>query len=113
MAWSADDMIALVRANLILDDDNLDERDYDLLSQMVSAAVSYAEGFQNLPDGYYSGDGHSMTENTKRAVVMKASHFWESRDSAAGGMWGESAKASEQSNSAIDALLRLDRDWRV
>ena len=96
-----------VKANLILDD----EADEALLTQYITAAVSYAESYQHIRAGYYRDN--VMPATTEQAVVMLASHFYESRDGSTGGFFADSVPAAQQVWNTVNLLLRLDRDWKV
>jgi uncharacterized phage protein (predicted DNA packaging) len=96
-----------VKANLILEHDKDDE----LLSSYIAAAISYAESYQHLSEGYYSNN--EMPFTTEQAVIMLASYFYESRDGGTGGFFADSALAGRQAQDTINSLLRLDRDWKV
>lgn len=100
-------LLAKVKKNLILDS-NADD---DFIIDKIAAAIAYAEKFQHRPDGYYAE--HPMPPTTEQAVIMHASHFYESRDGSTGGFFGDSPSAAKASMEAIDDLLRLDRDWKV
>lgn len=104
---TANDLLTQVKSNLILtfnDDDCL-------IVSFISAAISYAEGYQHLEEGYYKT--HEMSERTKQAIIMLASHFYESRDGSTGGFFADSANASEQTYKTVNRLLLLDREWKV
>ena len=96
-----------VKANLILDHDADDE----LLSTYITAAVSYAESYQHIRAGYYRDN--VMPATTEQAVIMLASHFYESRDGSTGGFFADSVPAAQQVWNTVNLLLRLDRDWKV
>ena len=101
------ELIYKVKENLLLDHD----ADDSLLMQYISAAVSYAESYQHLKEGYY--DENDMPATTEQAVIMLASHFYESRDGSTGGFFADSPSAAQQVWSTVNLLLRLDRDWKV
>ena len=102
-----DTLLGKVKANLILEHSADDE----LLTQYITAAVSYAESYQHIEEGYYSDN--AMPATTEQAVIMLASHFYESRDGSSGGFFSNSVSASEQVWHTVNLLLRLDRDWKV
>jgi hypothetical protein len=77
----------------------------------IAAAISYAESYQHLSEGYYSNN--EMPHTTEQAVIMLASYFYESRDGGTGGFFADSALAGRQAQDTINSLLRLDRDWKV
>lgn len=101
------DLLTRVKTNLILTNNADDE----LISEYIKAAVSYAEGYQHIADGYYAN--HDMPPATEQAVVMLASHFYESRDGSTGGFFGDSVQAGQQVWYAVNTLLRLSREWQV
>lgn len=102
-----DALLEKVKANLILDH----TADDDLLKGYITAAVSYAESYQHTREGYYSGN--EMPPTTEQAVIMLASHFYESRDGSTGGFFADNPQAAQQVWNTVNLLLRLDRDWKV
>lgn len=101
------DLINKVKENLIIDyheDDNL-------IGTFVAAAVTYAEGYQHIPEGYY--EENEMSNTTLQGVVMLASFFYESRDGSTGGFFGDNTNAAENTWKTVNTLLRLDRSWKV
>ncbi len=102
-----DELLAEVKLNLILDHD----ADDVLLTQYITAAVAYAEGYQHIPEGHYQE--HPMPPTTEQAVIMLASHFYESRDGSTGGFFANNTNAAQQIWNTVNLLLRLDREWKV
>jgi len=100
-------LLSMVKANLILTHD----ADNELLQRLIDAAVSYAESYQHLTAGTY--DGAAMPPTTEAAVIMLASHFYESRDGSTGGFFADNVQAGQQTWDVVNTLLRLDRDWKV
>lgn len=100
-------LIQKVKANLILEHDTDDE----LLEVFITAAVSYAESYQHVPENYYTD--HPMPPTTEQAIIMLSSHFYESRDGSTGGFFADNIQASQQVWNTVNLLLRLDRDWKV
>lgn len=103
----ATDLLEQVKNNLIVtfeDDDNL-------IISFISSAISYAEGYQHLEDGYYKT--HNMSERTRQAVIILSSHFYESRDGSTGGFFADNTNASEATYKTVNRLLVLDREWKV
>ena len=96
-----------VKANLILTHDADDE----LLQRLIDAAISYAESYQHLTVGTY--EVAAMPPTTEAAVIMLASHFYESRDGSTGGFFADNVQAGQQTWDVVNTLLRLDRDWKV
>jgi uncharacterized phage protein (predicted DNA packaging) len=102
-----EELLQKVKANLILDH----TADDDLLQSYITAAVSYAESYQHIPEGSYAES--PMPPTTEQAVVMLASHFYESRDGSTGGFFADKPQAAQQVWHTVNLLLRLDRRWQV
>ena len=102
-----DTLLDKVKANLILEHNEDDE----LLELYIKSAVSYAESYQHIPENYYSEN--PMPPTTEQAVIMLASHFYESRDGSTGGFFADNVQAGQQVFNTVNLLLRLDRDWKV
>ena len=102
-----DALLEKVKANLILDH----AADDALLQSYITAAVSYAESYQHIPEGSYNTS--PMPPTTEQAVIMLASHFYESRDGSTGGFFADNTNAAQQIWNTVNLLLRLDREWKV
>ena len=100
-------LLEKVKANLILEHTVDDE----LLQMYITAAVSYAESYQHLPENFYKDN--PMPPTTEQAVIMLSSHFYESRDGSTGGFFADNVQAGQQVWNTVNLLLRLDRDWKV
>nr|DAI81085.1 MAG TPA: Head Tail Connector Protein [Caudoviricetes sp.] len=100
-------LLEKVKANLILNH----SEDNDLLLTYISAAVSYAESYQHIPEGFYKEN--PMPPTTEQAVIMLSSHFYESRDGSTGGFFADNTGAAQQVWNTVNLLLRLDRRWQV
>ena len=57
-------LLSKVKANLILEHSVDDE----LLKGYITAAVSYAESYQHIPEGYYTEN--TMPATTEQAVII-------------------------------------------
>lgn len=102
-----DSLLSKVKENLILEH----SADDGLLKSYITAAVSYAESYQHRPAGTYKES--PMPPTTEQAVIMLASHFYESRDGSTGGFFADNPQAATQVWNTVNLLLRLDRDWKV
>lgn len=102
-----EELLTKVKQNLILDH----AVDDVLIQSYITAAVSYAESFQHIQAGTYTEN--PMPPTTEQAVIMLASHFYESRDGSTGGFFADSVQAGKQVWETVNNLLRLDRDWKV
>ena len=102
-----DELLQKVKQNLILEHSADDE----LLKMYITAAVSYAESYQHIPENYYSEN--PMPPTTEQAAIMLASHFYESRDGSTGGFFADNVQAGQQVFNTVNLLLRLDRNWKV
>ncbi len=100
-------LLEKVKANLILHH----SEDDDLLLSYITAAVSYAESYQHIPEGTYQNT--PMPPTTEQAVIMLSSHFYESRDGSTGGFFADNTNAAQQVWNTVNLLLRLDRRWQV
>jgi len=99
-------LLAKAKANLILEHDEDDE----LLARFIAAAVSYAEDRQHKPEGFYLRKKTKMRPTTEQAVIMLASHFYESRDGGTGGFFTDSTAAARQVWDTVNALLRMNKE---
>ena len=104
---AASDLLGRVKENLIITFND----DARLILSCITAAISYAESYQHITAGTYNV--LPMPPTTEQAVVMLASHLYESRDGSTGGFFANSPQASEQVWKTVNLLLRLDRDWKV
>lgn len=68
------ELLTKVKQNLILEHSADDE----LIKGFITAAVSYAESYQHIEQGYYTSN--PMSPTTEQAVIMLSSHFYENRD---------------------------------
>ena len=101
------ELLTKVKQNLILEH----SADDTLLQSYITAAVAYAESYQHIPEGTYKET--AMPATTEQAVIMLASHFYESRDGSTGGFFADNPPAATQVWNTVNLLLRLDRDWKV
>ena len=101
------ELLTKVKQNLILEHSADDE----LISGFITAAVSYAESYQHIEQGYYTNN--PMPPTTEQAVIMLSSHFYESRDGSTGGFFSDNVQAGQQVWNTVNMLLRLDRRWTV
>lgn len=102
-----EDLLVKVKQNLILEH-NVDD---SLLTSLITTAVSYAESYQHIEEGYYAE--HDLPATTEQAVIMLASHLYESRDGSTGGFFADNVQAGQQVWNTVNTLLRLDRRWKV
>lgn len=103
-----DMLLERVKKNLIIDF----TEDDGIISSYIAAALSYAEGYQHLERDYYKYH-NTISEATIQAVVMLASHFYESRDGSTAGFFGDTQHAAAGVWTAVNRLLILDRKWKV
>ena len=101
------ELLTKVKANLILEH----TADDALIERFITTAVAYAESYQHISEGYYKEN--TMPATTEQAVIMLASHFYESRDGSTGGFFADNVQAGQQVWNTVNLLLRLDRDWKV
>ena len=98
-------LLQKVKANLIIDhfEDDM------LVGYYITAATSYAEGYQKKGVGYYNSN--LMIPTTEQAVIMLSSHFYESRDGSTAGFYGDNVQASQQVWDVVNRLLNQDKDY--
>lgn len=99
-------LLEKVKANLILEHDEDDE----LIESFLAASITYSESFQHIGIGFYEEE--PMSPTTEQAVIMLASHFYESRDGSTGGYFGDNVAASKQVWETVHLLLRMGRDYK-
>ena len=102
-----ENLLERLKQNLILEH----SADDALLESYLTAAIAYAESYQHIPEGFYTEN--PMPATTEQAVIMLASHFYESRDGSTGGFFADNPQAAQQVWHTVDLLLRLDRRWQV
>ena len=100
-------LLPKVKQNLIIEY----TADDSLIESFITAAITYAESYQHIEAGYYAT--HTMPATTEQAVIMLASHLYESRDGSTGGFFADNVQAAQQTWNTVNMLLRLDRDWKV
>ncbi|AOZ72044.1 hypothetical protein BK816_00990 [Boudabousia tangfeifanii] len=106
-AFNQAQFIEALKANLVLEHSQDDE----LLGELIQAGLDYATSYQHLVPGHY--ENHPLSESTYRAVIMLATHFYESRDGSTGGFFADNTHAAARVWEAVNRLLILDRDWKV
>jgi len=105
-------LLPKLKTNLIL----THGEDDDLLRSLILAALNYAEVYQKKPPGLYTIEPVTegvLRPTTEQAVIMLASHLYESRDGSTGGFFADSPGAARQSLETVDRLLAMDKDWAV
>ena len=102
-----EELLTKVKQNLILEH----TADDALLNSYITAAVSYAESYQHIPEGFYKSN--PMPPTTEQAIIMLSSHFYESRDGSTGGFFADNVQAGQQVWNTVNLLLRLDREWKA
>jgi uncharacterized phage protein (predicted DNA packaging) len=107
VVMATSDLLQKVKQNLIIEH----SEDDTLIESYITAAVSYAESYQHLSEGYYISN--EMPPTTKQAVIMLTSHFYESRDGSTGGFFADNVQAGQQVWNTVNLLLRLDREWKL
>jgi len=100
----AENLLPKVKENLVLQHD----KDDKLLRHYITAALSYAEGYQKRR--YKRAKLPPVTE---QAVIILATHFYESRDGATGGFFSNFVGAPNNIWATIHRLLALEKEWQV
>jgi hypothetical protein len=99
---TARDLLARVKANLLVGHYEDDE----LILGYIRAALDYAESYQKV-----SYSRKPLPPSTEQAVVMLASHFYESRDGSTGGFFADSTAASGAVWAAVKRLLDINKNY--
>ena len=96
-------IMARVKVNLVVEhgDDDV------LLAGLVAAAVDYARAYQKV------ALDTEVSPATVQAVVMLASHWYESRDGSTGGFFADNTHAAGAVWVAVNRLLALGKQWEV
>jgi len=94
-------LLQKVKNNLILQHDEDDE----LILSYIAAAVDYAESYQKKRYG-----NMKFPPSTEQAIIILASHFYESRDGSTGGFFADKTDAAKQTMETVDSLLRLNKN---
>jgi len=95
-------LLEKVKANLILQHDE----DDSLLLGYIAAALDYAENYQKV-----SYKRKPLPPSTEHAIIILATHFYESRDGSTGGFFGDNVGAAKQTMETVNALLRLNKNF--
>jgi len=93
-----------VKANLILQHD---EDDIMLLGY-IAAAIDYAENYQKQKYGR-----RKLPPATEQAVIMLASHFYESRDGGTGGFFSNYVGSVANIWTTVNRLLAMEKRWEL
>jgi hypothetical protein len=99
-----EELLVKLKTNLIIQH----SEDDTYLSLLLVTAVAYAEDYQKKSPGFYLE--FPMRETTELAVIMLASHFYESRDGSTGGFFGDNVQAAAQAMETINFLLGMNKD---
>ncbi|MDR1409973.1 MAG: head-tail connector protein [Oscillospiraceae bacterium] len=96
---TTDELLVRVKTNLILETNEDDE----LLKLIIESAVDYAETRLNVRVKY--GSLRQIPLRVRQAIVMLASHWYESRDGSTGGFYADNPAASTKTMEAVNNLL--------
>lgn len=99
-----DSLLEKVKSNLIITHGEDDE----LLRGFLLSAIGYAEGYQKRK--YRKGN---IPPTTEQAIIMLASHLYESRDGSTAGFFSGHAGATQQVWDAVNRLLAMGKRWQV
>ena len=96
-------LLPKVKANLILEH-NVDD---ELIRGYIRAALDYAKSYQHRKTM------RTLTATTEQAVIMLATHFYESRDGCTGGFFADNVAAGRVVWEAVNRLLTMNKNWEV
>jgi hypothetical protein len=94
-------LLTKTKDNLVLQHDADDE----LLAGFIAAAIEYAESYQKVQYGR-----KALPPLTEQAVIILASHFYESRDGSTGGFFADNTHAAGQVWQTVNRLLALGKE---
>jgi uncharacterized phage protein (predicted DNA packaging) len=94
-------LLPKVKSNLVLQHDE----DDSLLLGYIAAALDYAETYQKVKYGR-----KSLPPSCEQAIIMLASHWYESRDGSTGGFFADNPNAARQTMEAVHILLRIHKN---
>ena len=97
-----DDLLIKVKRNLVLEHESDDE----MLSRLILSAIAYAQSYQHTKD-------IDLSPATEQAVIILASHLYESRDGSSAGFFGDNIAAAKQVWNAVNTLLTVDKNWQL
>ena len=97
-------LLEKVKKNLVLEHDEDDV----LLRHYIAAALCYAEGYQKRKYGR-----RKLPPTTEHAVIILATHFYESRDGATGGFFNNFVGAPNNIWNTVHRLLMMEKAWQV
>jgi hypothetical protein len=95
-------LLPKVKSNLIL----THNEDDDLLSGFILAALDYAITYQKLEKPW-----RKLPPATMQAVVILASHWYESRDGGTGGFFADTAPAAVNVTNTVQRLLSVNKEY--
>jgi hypothetical protein len=99
-----DELLSFLKENLVITHDDDDK----LLRSYICAAIDYAENYQKL-----KYDDAVLPPATVQAILMLATHFYESRDGGTGGFFTEYVGAVNNVWTAVNRLLAMNKAWEV
>jgi hypothetical protein len=97
-----EELLPMVKANLILTHDADDE----LLRGIILAALDYAKMYQKRKRIW-----RTIPPSTTQAIVLLASHWYESRDGGTGGFFANTAAAANRTMEVVHCLLGINKEW--
>jgi uncharacterized phage protein (predicted DNA packaging) len=98
-------LLEKVKANLVLQHDE----DDTLILGYIAAAVDYAEAYQKT-----SYSEKPLPPSTEQAVIILASHWFESRDGGTGGFFSNTASAAKNITDTVHRLLAVNKEyWHI
>jgi hypothetical protein len=97
-------LLAKVKDNAVIAHD----ADDTLLLGLIAAAIDYAEVYQKVRHGR-----KALPPSTEQAVIVLATHWYESRDGSTGGFFADTAAAGERVWETVHRLLAVNRHIEV
>jgi hypothetical protein len=97
-------LLPKVKANAIIAHDEDDE----LLLGVIRAALDYAKTYQKVKRW-----AAHLPPSTEQAVIILATHFYESRDGSTAGFFADNVNASASVWTTVNRLLQINKNVEV
>jgi hypothetical protein len=104
MTEYAENLLPKVKANAII----THGEDDDFLRSVILAALDYAKTYQKARRW-----AANLPPSTEQAVIILATHFYESRDGSTAGFFADNTNASKAVWETVHRLLALNRRIEV
>ncbi|GHV48700.1 hypothetical protein FACS189499_08660 [Clostridia bacterium] len=105
MTEKTESILLKVKANAVIAFDDDDE----LIHGYIRAALDYAKAYQKVK----RWTAANIPPSTEQAVIILATHWYESRDGSTGGFFADTASAGGRVWETVQTLLKINRNIEV